>query len=381
MTDYHWSPANQRGFLETLAQSGNITQAARAVGMSAQAAYAFAARAAGRVFALGWDAAVLIARRRVEGDMLQRALEGQEELYERDADTGIVKRTRINNGTTMAMLKRLDAMVAGKGDAPADAAMARIVAQDFEHFLDLIEEGGSGAEAMLFLKARDGELLPMAHIPTAIAALEFAKDHQLSQKNAVSDEAEEDELSPEEEADQMHVWFCEHTDGWRTNFPPPDSFCGEEDLQFGDDGYSRELDEEEMEHFLAIRAVEAAQLRAAGEAARRAWFGIVETKACPISVISETTELQPEPLLEPETEPEAEPELQPEPEIQQHHDALVLDVDRIECQATGTGTILDASLGSDRNRPEVITHRPVYLNPPINYGALGQIPPWAERIC
>ena len=85
--DYHWSLANQRGFLETLATTGNITAAAKAVAMSREAAYAFCRRG-GAAFSLGWDAAILLARRRVEGELLERALEGQEETYERNPDTG-----------------------------------------------------------------------------------------------------------------------------------------------------------------------------------------------------------------------------------------------------------------------------------------------------
>lgn len=150
--EYHWSPANQPAFLEALSTTGNVSESAKAVSMSGQAAYAFCNRAAGRVFRLGWDAAVLVARRRVEGELLERALVGQEEIYERDPDTGCVRRTRIHNGTTMAMLTRLDRMASRTSDVPADTVMAQIVAQDFERFLDMVEAGGGGAEAMLFLK-------------------------------------------------------------------------------------------------------------------------------------------------------------------------------------------------------------------------------------
>lgn len=191
--------------------------------MSGQAAYAFCNRAAGRVFRLGWDAAVLVARRRVEGELLERALVGQEEIYERDPDTGCVRRTRIHNGTTMAMLTRLDRMASRTSDVPADTAMAQIVAQDFERFLDMVEAGGGGAEAMLFLKARDGALVPMAGFDAA----EFAKHYQLSRNSADIDDddmeeeppaVDEPDLTPEEAAAKMSVWFCEYAQDWRTNF-------------------------------------------------------------------------------------------------------------------------------------------------------------------
>jgi hypothetical protein len=382
MVDYHWSPANQRGFLEKLAECGNIAEAAKSVSMSAQGAYNFAARAAGRVFALGWDAAVLIARRRVEGELMDRALMGQEETYERDPETGKVKRTRIYNGTTMAMLARLDKMVAGKADCPADAAMARIVAQDFERFLDLVEAGGSGAEAMLFLKARDGGLVPMAHIPQAAEALEFAKQHQLSQKSVGADAADEEpmaELTPEDKAARMSVWFCQYANGWRTNFPPPADFIGEEQGEFGDDGYERELNDEEEHHVSAQLEAEIAPVRLAGEAARRAFFGIVETKGLALEnsdcdgVVHEVGAGSVPLGTVPEVGAEAHEELSPHGDCPQ-----MVGEEGVRSVPLGTvpeGTVLDAA-----PKPDVVTHRPIYMNPPSRYVAAGQIPPWAERI-
>jgi hypothetical protein len=368
MTDYHWSPANQRAFLEQLAIGGNISEAAKSVSMSAQAAYNLATRAAGRVFALGWDAAVLIARRRLEGELMERALAGQEETYERDPDTGIVKRCRIHNGVTMAMLKRLDTMVAGQigkvgANAPADAAMARIVAQDFERFLDLIEAGGSGAEAMLFLKARDGALLPMAHMPGAIEALEFAKQHQLSQKSVVSDGQENAEaviLTTEEQAAEMTIWYCDYTDSWRTDFPPPEDFYGDEEGEFGSPDYSRELDAEEEECRLRIAAEETAPLRAAGEVARLAWFGMIETKAADGSM---TKGLTPHGDCPQTPMSKSSASLQ----NQAHGEEVPSDTDPAISDIAPV-------------KPEVITHQPVYMKSPRRYLDAGQIPPWGQRI-
>jgi hypothetical protein len=396
MVDYHWSPANQRAFLEQLAIVGNVTEAAKSVSMSAQGAYAFAARSAGRVFALGWDAAVLIARRRVEGDLMERALAGQEETYERDPDSGKVKRTRIYNGVTMAMLKRLDAMVAGKADCPADAAMARIVAQDFERFLDIIEGGGSGAEAMLFLKARDGGLVPMAHLPQAIEALEFAKHHQLSQKSEGFDaKASEPEapLSPEEAAATMSVWYCGDAEDWRTNFPPSEDFIGEEEGEFGEDGYERELDDEEQEHCRAQLEAEIAPLRMAGEAARRAFFCIVEKKAMAacereVGEVVEGTDQGLSPQGDcPQMVPRSVPLGSEAPE-----GTVLVDARSVPLGTVPNGTVPGVEPDVERDfepqlepcieppKTEVITHRPVYMKPSSRYIAAGQIPPWAERI-
>ena len=50
-----WSAIRQRKFLELLAQSGTVAQAAKAVGMSAKSAYALRKRPGAESFAKAWD--------------------------------------------------------------------------------------------------------------------------------------------------------------------------------------------------------------------------------------------------------------------------------------------------------------------------------------
>jgi hypothetical protein len=87
-------------------------------------------------------------------------------------------------------------------------------------------------------------------------------------------------LSVEEEAieaaAEMDVWYCSTAQEWRTDFPPEPDFDGFESVPFGDDNYERELSEAELEIHQATTQAAAAPLRAAGEAARRAWFGLAE---------------------------------------------------------------------------------------------------------
>ena len=272
---YHWSPANQRGFIETLATTGNITAAASAVGMSTQAAYAFCARAGGAAFRLGWDAAVLLARRRVEGELLERALEGQEEFYERDADSGRVKRTRVHNGLSMAMLARLDRMALYRNDVPAETAMARIVSQDFDAFLDLIEADGGGAAAMLFVQARDGGLYSLAGRTVDVIEDEnedFANHCQLEQDSADFGDAEDTEIDLVETAAAMSVWFCDEVCEWRTDFPPPLDYDGEEHGRFGDWDYERSLTDEEERIQTVLQEATLKPLHDVAREARERWF-------------------------------------------------------------------------------------------------------------
>ncbi len=362
--DYHWSPANQRCFLEALSISGNITAAASSVGMSKQAAYAYTNRASGAAFRLGWDAAVLLARRRVEGDLLERALEGQEEIYERDADTGRVTRIRVHNGLSMAMLARLDRMALGRNDVPAETAMARIVAQDFDAYLDLIETGGSGATAMLFVQARDGGLYSRVGgmIDTDDETQDFANHSQLVQIPAGEEREEQPELTPQEEAAAMSVWYCEYASGWRTNFPPPAGFYGEEECAFGEEGYERELSEDECEAREKQALVETAPLRAAGEAARLAWFGLPE-----------------EDFTQRRGDAEGERHGQSRTITVCHSSEGGNDkeVEADEARGVADPETIEAVL---RPPPEDPNIRVLHSSPPPNYPARGMIPPWAERI-
>jgi hypothetical protein len=92
--DYHWSPANQRAFLETLAITGNASHAAQAVSMSKHSAYRLRFRRDGRA-------------------------DGQ-----------------------------------ARAPSASELTFARIASQDFEAYLDLIEAGGAATQLSLFLAAR-----------------------------------------------------------------------------------------------------------------------------------------------------------------------------------------------------------------------------------
>jgi hypothetical protein len=65
--DYRWTPACQRAFLEELACSGSVRAACAHVAKSPRAAYGLRFRRDGAALALGWDAAILIARAVVRG--------------------------------------------------------------------------------------------------------------------------------------------------------------------------------------------------------------------------------------------------------------------------------------------------------------------------
>lgn len=316
-----WLPDKQRGFLEGIARGLTVEQACRLVGMSVSSAYAFRQRAAGAAFALGWHAANLRAREFLADKLLARAIDGQVETVTKP-DGSTVSRHRYDNRLAVTMLARLDRQAEDVA-APAHHA-ARLVAQDFEAFCEQIERDDAPARAGLFLGLRaaqeeaDPDLTAMVQLARAdrfrrtgaslaeevdvadldpatragwtaeqwlraeaaglialapVPEVEDAGDPPLPPlcpDTHDADEEDEDDLS------RMMVWEQEPGD-WRTAFPPPPDFDGDEEGEPGDEEYARELTPEEAEIVLAADA-EARRERLAEAAARRdRWFRAAAT--------------------------------------------------------------------------------------------------------
>jgi hypothetical protein len=71
-----WTAERQADFIQALAESGCVTEACRAVGMSAQSAYALRARVDAVSFRNAWDTALDYAIRRLSDAALSRAING-----------------------------------------------------------------------------------------------------------------------------------------------------------------------------------------------------------------------------------------------------------------------------------------------------------------
>lgn len=276
---YHWTPALQRDFLDRLASSGSVRIAAAHVSMSPSAAYQLRRRPEGAAFSLGWAAALLIARDRLADEPLDRAIYGVEESTERlsEAETqrSFVKRRRQIPSLGLAMLARLDRAVDVRARA-GEAMLAQIIAGDWAGFLSLFDVAGPNPDAgrhnaalACWLAGRDNRANPLATLwqDTPIA-------REVAQFSAGLDEEAETEPTPEEEAAEMTIWRDEQSGEWRTNFPPPEDYVGIEEGQFGEGDYERTLHFAEEEAWETACAEAFAPLRKAGEAARRAFFGL-----------------------------------------------------------------------------------------------------------
>ncbi len=274
-----WIPIRQRVFLESLAETGIVTKACNDCDMSPRAAYTLRTRAEGIGFKLGWEAAILIARGRLVDELMTRAIDGWDEVITRSTANGEknVTRHRIDNRLAMSLLGRLDKRAEVPLTEGTDAALARIIAQDFEAFLDLISSGAGGAAISLFLALRMPQ--PEQQSPCKnddIGRCELCGDKAPlpAQNMPAQPRVETDEMI----ASKLSVWCKEdcspdELDSWVTDFPPPPGFDGDEDGVWDSGYYERSLTEEEHAVQMIIHREQGAPLLAAATAARDAHFG------------------------------------------------------------------------------------------------------------
>lgn len=223
---------------------------------------------------------------------------------------------------------------------------------------------------------------------------------------------DEPDLTPEEAAAKMSVWFCEYAQDWRTNFPPPEGFLAAEDGEFGENGYERALDDDEELYYRDQLAAEVAPLRAAGEAARRVWFGLpevfddfaqrrrdavdrgksdnsVQTLCHPRERASDWTSAGGPSIVRGTMQPDADPwsdvELLKEPiEVPK---GQAMDPRFHGDDYNGEAGELEADSSTDHNGaepnlrppPDDPTIRVIHCAPQINYAARGMIPPDIAR--
>lgn len=310
-----WSPPRQRRFLEVLAATGVVRLACESVRITARSAYNLRMHRDGAAFRLGWDAAILIARVRLADDLLARAIVGNEETIRKDPDNHEIIRHRHDNRLAMSMLSRLDRMA----DCPAegtDAALARVVAQDYIAFLDLIcaqdamqaemerfdmPVAGAEPSARTMDDARllDGSMPPMPepieHSATALSpgasvalfiAARLALHGPQKPQFPVGDERCElrpplvalATLPPDQAAARLRgIWWDHALQSWRTDYPPPPGFDGDQSDDIYDiDDYERDLTAEEEEALAERDAAERRPYEEAAAHARDLYFGFVE---------------------------------------------------------------------------------------------------------
>lgn len=131
-----WGAGRQAACLAHLADNGVATDAARSVGMSVGGAYALRRTARGYAFNLGWEAALIVARRIVSDNVMTAAIRGEQSTWVREE--GVTTYTRQNSKLAMTLLDRVN---------PATALPEVLaVATRFDCFLEMIDDGLTAAE-------------------------------------------------------------------------------------------------------------------------------------------------------------------------------------------------------------------------------------------
>ncbi len=100
-----WSPQRQRAFIEALADSGSVTYAARAVGMSRQACYELRRSPGAENFDRAWEVAIRASSRQLIDIAFDRAINGAEEpLFDKEGQR-IACRHRYNDRLLMFLIR------------------------------------------------------------------------------------------------------------------------------------------------------------------------------------------------------------------------------------------------------------------------------------
>jgi hypothetical protein len=103
-----WTPERQQRFLHHLAVHASVAEAARHVGMSRQSAYWLRRQPVGAEFGAAWDAALADRDRMIDDMAMDRLLDGEEEVIERDGAVIAVRRRPADIRLLLFHLKRLE---------------------------------------------------------------------------------------------------------------------------------------------------------------------------------------------------------------------------------------------------------------------------------
>ena len=182
-----WTPDRIATFLETLADTGIVAEACRAVGKSRDTAYALHNR--DPLFAAAWRAALIHARAQVADGLLERSITGTVEHYYRDGVL-VGERRHYESWLGLAVLKRLDRQAE---EDRANAALSARMAADWTVTLDALRSAGTGAVL-----------------------------------RALGDETDETDTPPPPGSNRDDSVWQTDDGAWMTTFPPPAGFDGEE---------------------------------------------------------------------------------------------------------------------------------------------------------
>jgi hypothetical protein len=116
-----WTPDRQWKFVEALARTASVTQAARAVRMSPRSAQRLRQHPLARDFRAAWDAALGQAWGQLEQVALDRAINGEKETIEREGFLAVERRRPCSDKLLIHLLNlRERALVAARAERAAE---------------------------------------------------------------------------------------------------------------------------------------------------------------------------------------------------------------------------------------------------------------------
>jgi len=172
-----WTPERQHAFITALAETGCVTEAAAAVGMTARSAYRLRARADANVFRQSWDIALDYAIRNLTDAALGRALHGvARPVFYKGEQVG--ERRYYDERLTQFLLRYRDPVRYGAWRDSYEARRhpdgAAIV---LANALAILIDAGHGVPPPV---GRDGVELPLDEGPAPAPAIEPADDSLLA---------------------------------------------------------------------------------------------------------------------------------------------------------------------------------------------------------
>jgi len=247
-----WTAHARRAFLDSLAEQGTVTGACRAAGMSARAAYNLRNREP--LFATAWETAMLLGRRRLADDLLERALSGVVEQIWKDGAI-VAERHRYDNRLAVAVLTRLDQRL----DRAEQLGQAHVrAAACWDAFACAVAED----------RVEDANDL--------LAPPETATNHELHELNSQNSQFSADSgIDAEREEDGHSIWQTEDGD-WVTDYPAPPGFDGYERGLYGDRNFERDCTPGEIALIEADEEADRAGRRAEADRQRNQYFGFAE---------------------------------------------------------------------------------------------------------
>ena len=217
-----WTSFRRKAFLDDLAERGSVTAACRTAAINARSAYQLRHR--DPLFATAWQAALVFAHQRLADDLMDRSISGCIEQIHRDGAI-VGERHRHDNKLSIAVLGRLDRQLE-RAEVNEEAHLLAL--GQWDAFVDAVaEERTADAEAIIAPRSKQCEVREVSRdISPFSGNLDFDEDDCM-----------------DDEDDGARVWVDDHH--WRTDFPPPEDFCGDEYGDYGDPDYSRRCTLEE----------------------------------------------------------------------------------------------------------------------------------------